>query len=170
VNVFDWVCMKEAEEKTSAKISLLIVPLNDQLYAFDIAVVEELIPLPELTPVGTAIPFIKGVIDLRGTIVPVVDLKLRLGLKSREYALDDAVVIIKIEGLLAGLIVDAGSFVTEFPSDAISSSPEMIKGIHREYISGWGRLEKGLFVVLDLGKLLEKEEIDALKKIDHPSL
>ena len=58
----------------------------------------------------------------------------------------------------------------EFSSEAISSSPEMIKEMHRECISGWGRSEKGLFVILDLQKLLNKEEIDAIQKINPPLL
>ncbi len=162
--------MKKSEEKTSSYVSLLLSPLNDQLYAFDISMVEELIPLPELTPIGTSMPFVKGVIDLRGTIVPIIDLKMRLGLETREYKLEDAVVVVKFENLIAGLIVDSGSSVMEFSSEAISNSPEMIKEIHQECISGWGRSEKGLFVILDLRKLLNKEEIDAIQKINPPVL
>ena len=162
--------MKKSEEKTSSQVSLLLSPLNDQLYAFDISMVEELIPLPALTPIGTSIPFVKGVIDLRGTIVPIIDLKMRLGLETREYKLEDAVVVVKFENLIAGFIVDSGSSVIEFSPEAISNSPEMIKEMHRECISGWGRSEKGLFVILDLRKLLDKEEIDAIQKINPPLL
>ncbi|KPJ58646.1 MAG: hypothetical protein AMJ42_02900 [Deltaproteobacteria bacterium DG_8] len=150
-------------------INLLVFPLSDQLYAFDISVVEELIPLPELTQIGSTLPFVKGVIDLRGTIVPIIDLKMRLGLESSEYELDNAVVIVKVANLIAGLIVDPGSFVIEFPLGEISSSPEMIKGIHQDYISGWGRSEKGLFILLEPGSLLSNEEIDTLQKIAFPS-
>lgn len=161
--------MKKDEGKAIAKINLLVFPLNDQLYALDISIVEELIPLPELTQVGSNLPFIKGVIDLRGTIIPIMDLKMRLGLESREYELDDAVVVVKVANLIAGLIVDPGSFVMEFPLDEISSSPEMMKGIDQEYISGWGRSEKGLFILLEPGRLLNKKEIDTLQKISPPS-
>lgn len=161
--------MEKNQEKVSSKINLLVFPLNDQLYAFDISMVEELIPLPELTHIGSALPFIKGVIDLRGTIVPIIDLKIRLGLESKEYELDNAVIIVKVKNLIAGLIIDPGSFVMEFPLDEISSSPEMIKGIDQEYISGWGRSEKGLFIILEPGKLLSKKEVDALQKIAFPS-
>jgi len=168
ISHFRWSPMKHNEEKTSSEVNLLVFPLNDQLYAFDISTVEELIPLPELTHIGSTLPFIKGVIDLRGTIVPVIDLKMRLGLESREYELDDAVVIVKVANLIAGFIIDPGSFVMEFPLHMISSSPEIFKGIHQEYISGWGRSEKGLFILLEPGKLLSKEEIDALQKITFP--
>lgn len=161
--------MKKTEERPSSKINLLVFPLNKQLYAFDISVVEELIPLPELTQIGGNIPFIKGVIDLRGTIIPVIDLKMRLGLESREYELDNAVVVIKVSDLIAGVIVDQGSFVIEFPLDDVSSSPEIIQDLDREYISGWGRLEKGLFIILDPGKLFNKEAIDTFQKITSPS-
>ena len=161
--------MRKTEEKASSKINLLVFPLNDQLYAFDISVVEELIPLPELTQIGSAISFIKGVIDLRGTIVPVIDLKMRLGLESRECELDNAVIIIKVANFIAGFIIDPGSFVIEFPLDAISSPPDMIKGLHQEYTSGWGRSEKGLFILLHPGKLINKEEIDILQKINFSS-
>lgn len=161
--------MKKDEGKAIAKINLLVFPLNDQLYALDISIVEELIPLPELTQVGSNLPFIKGVIDLRGTIIPIMDLKMRLGLESREYELDDAVVVVKVANLISGLIVDPGSFVMEFPLDEISSSPEMMKRIEQEYISGWGRSEKGLFILLEPGKLLNKKEIDTLQKISPPS-
>ena len=157
--------MRKEEGKTSSEINLLVFPLNDQLYASDISVVEELIPLPELTHIGSTLPFIKGVIDLRGTIVPIIDLKMRLGLESREYGLDNAVVIVKVANPIAGFIIDSGSFVMEFPLNEISSSPEMFKGIDQEYISGWGRSEKGLFILLEPGKLLSKEEIKALQKI-----
>lgn len=161
--------MKNDEEKASSKINLLIFPLNDQLYAFDISIVEELIPLPELTHIRSSLPFIKGVIDLRGTIIPIIDLKMRLGLESREYELDNAVIVVKVTNLIAGLIVDPGSFVMEFPLNEISSSPEMIKGIDQDYISGWGRSEKGLFILLEPGKLLSRKEINTLQKITFPS-
>jgi len=161
--------MKQNKENVSTEMNLLVFPLNNQLYAFDISVVEELIPLPELTTVGSTLPFIKGVIDLRGTIVPVIDLKVRLGLEGKEYELDNAVVIVKVENLVAGLIIDPGSFVMEFPLDEISSSPEMMKGMKQEYLSGWGRSEKGLFMLLDPGKLLSKEDVDTLQKITFPS-
>ena len=161
--------MKQNKENASTKMNLLVFPLNNQLYAFDISVVEELIPLPELTTIGSAMPFIKGVIDLRGTIIPVIDLKVRLGLEGKEYELDNAVVIVKVENLVAGLIIDPGSFVMEFPLDEISSSPEMMKGLQQEYLSGWGRSEKGLFMLLDPGKLLSKEDVDTLQKITFPS-
>lgn len=161
--------MTQDEEKQPSTVNLLIFPLNNQLYALDISIVEELIPLPELTQIGATLPFIKGVIDLRGTILPIIDLKVRLGLATRPYELDDAVVVVKVATLVAGLIVDAGSFVTEFPSHEISSSPEVIKGIAQEYIAGWGRTEKGLFILLEPEKLLSKKDIDALQKITTAS-
>jgi purine-binding chemotaxis protein CheW len=161
--------MEKDENNISAKINLLVFHLNDQLYAFDISVVEELIPLPELTHIGSTLPFIKGVIDLRGTIIPAMDLKVRLGLESKEYELDNAIIVVKVAGLVAGLIIDSGSFVMEFPSREISSSPEMIKGMHQEYIAGWGRSEKGLFILLHPEKLLNKEEIATLQKISTSS-
>jgi len=160
--------MVQDERKISSTINLLIFPLNNQLYAFDISVVEELIPLPELTQIGSTLPFVKGVIDLRGTIVPVIDLKMRLGLESREYGLDNAVVIVRVAKLIAGLIIDPGSFVIEFPLDGISSSPEMIKGVDQNYITGWGRSEKGLFILLEAASLFSREEVDTLQKIDLP--
>lgn len=161
--------MKKNEKEESSLVNLLIFPLNDQLYAFDISVVEELIPLPELTHIGSTLPFIKGVMDLRGTIIPIMDLKIRLGLESKEYELDNAIIVVKVADLVAGLIIDPGSFVMEFPSHEISDSPEIIKGVHQECISGWGRSEKGLFILLEPGKLLSKEEIAALQKISLPS-
>lgn len=161
--------MRQNEKDSSSRVNLLIFPLSDQLYAFDISIVEELIPLPELTQIGSTLPFVKGIIDLRGTIIPVIDLKIRLGLEGGEYGLDNAVIIVKVANLIAGLIVDPGSFVMEFPVHEIYSSPEMIKGIHQEYISGWGRSEKGIFILLEPVKLLSKEEIDTLQEITFPS-
>ena len=161
--------MENDENKVSTKVNLLIFHLNDQLYAFDISVVEELIPLPELTHIGSTLPFIKGVIDLRGTIIPVIDLKIRLGLESKEYELNNAIIVVKVSDLVAGLIVDPGSSVIEFPSQEISHSPEMIKGVHQEYIAGWGRSEKGLFILLEPEKLLNKDEISTLQKMSTPS-
>ena len=161
--------MENDENKVSTKVNLLIFHLNDQLYAFDISVVEELIPLPELTHVGSTLPFVKGIIDLRGTIIPVIDLKVRLGLGSKEYELDNSVIVVKVADLIAGLIVDSGSFVMEFPSREFSHSPEMIRGIHQECIAGWGRSEKGLFILLHAEKLLNKDEIDTLQKISTSS-
>jgi purine-binding chemotaxis protein CheW len=98
-----------------------------------------------------------------------MDLKVRLGLESKEYELDNAIIVVKVADLVAGLIIDSGSFVMEFPSQEISNSPEMIQGMHQEYIAGWGRSEKGLFILLQPEKLLSKEEITTLQKISTPS-
>ncbi len=161
--------MKRNEEHKDLIKNLLVFPLNDQLYALDVAVVDELIPLPEITPLGNMPSYIKGVIDLRGTIVPIIDLKIRLGLHSRPYELDDAVIIVKVSNLIAGLIVDPGSFVLELPSSALSRSPEMIAGNAQHYFSGWGHAEKGLFILLDLEKLLDRSECETLQKITAPT-
>jgi purine-binding chemotaxis protein CheW len=116
----------------------------------------------QITPVPRAPESIKGVINLRGRIIPVVDLKRRLGLGEVAATRLARVVVVKLRERLIGLLVDGASQVLKVPVSLIEAAPEEIVEIDANYIRGVAKLEKRLIILVDLPKILGVDLKDAL--------
>ncbi|MGQ9631481.1 MAG: chemotaxis protein CheW [bacterium] len=140
--------------------------LDNQEYGVGILQVQEIIRGREVTKVPRAPNFIEGVIDLRGIIIPIIDLRKRFDLKERPADESTRIIVVEVEGQTVGLIVDSVSEVLRVPADVISPPPPMTVGIDTDYIKGVARLAEGrLLIILDLDRILKPEEITALKEI-----
>lgn len=143
-------------------LQLVVFGIGKELYGVGIAAVHEIVKVPDITEVPDAPAFLEGVINLRGKIVPVVDLRKRMRLSAGERTKTSRVLITENEGRLVGLLVDAVSEVLKILPDAVEAPPEMISSIGVEYITGVAKVEARLIILLDLKRVLSVED---MKKI-----
>lgn len=146
---------------------LVVFSLANEEYGVPITQVQEIIRKPEITRIPGMPDFIEGVINLRGKIIPVIDLRKRFGLERKEESDKTRTVVADAANQTIGLVVDSVSEVVNLPKDQIDPIPPSIASIDAEYLSGVGKIEKRIVILLDLGKLLgdlEKVAIDELGK------
>ncbi len=154
--------MPEKQQKPIEEIAQLVIfRLRDEEFGVDIATVMEIIRVLDITHIPEAPLFIKGVINLRGQIVPVIDLASQFELEPEEnLPAKSRIVISEICGQTVGLLVDEASEVIKIPVENIEPAPELIQSrIKRDYIKGVAKLKNRLIILLDLDKVLAPEEI-----------
>jgi len=142
----------------------VVFELGDETYGVDIADVREIITMQKVTRVPRAPEFVEGVINLRGKIIPVIDLRLRFGLPAAEATRSTRVVVVEMEEKSIGLVVDAVSEVLQVEGSCIEPPSPVISGVDTAYLAGIANLEDRLVIILDLSKVLsagEKEELAA---------
>lgn len=150
-------------EKAIVVHQLASFKLAGEEYGIDIAVVQEIVRMSTVTRVPRAPEFIEGVINLRGKIVPVLDLRKRFGMPAVEPTKATRIIIIEVAGKTVGLIVDAVREVLRLSSDAIDPTPEMVTSeVDAAFFKGVGKLEDRLIILLDLNRLLDAGELSAL--------
>ncbi len=156
------------EEDMAKIIQLVGFKVDREFFGVPIGMVKEIVRLPEITPVPDTPEFVEGVINLRGKIVPVIDMRKRLGAASIDYGRASRVLILELGGKIVGLIVDSASEILKISEEAVEPPPELVSSIGGDYITGVGKLNDKLIVMLDLTKLMSVEEIkrfDSMKKL-----
>jgi purine-binding chemotaxis protein CheW len=148
--------------KKAMEHQLVVFELENEKYGVDIASVEGIIKMQEITRLPHAPEFIEGITNLRGTIVPVVDLRTRFGLPRKEPTRDTRIVIATMDSSKVGIIVDAVTQVIRVPDDKIEPPPQMSVTINSAFIKNIAKLESELVILLDLGKVLSTEERESL--------
>ncbi|BCS52677.1 chemotaxis protein CheW [Geobacter sp. SVR] len=138
--------------------------LNDELYAFDALNVQEIIELTGVTKVPHLPSYLKGVINLRGTIIPVVDLKEKFGMQSGEYKKHTCIIVTEFSRGVMGLIVDTVSDILNMSPRDISAAPDFGASINTEFIAGMGKTGDNLVLVLDVDKVLSVDEAIVLEQ------
>jgi purine-binding chemotaxis protein CheW len=123
-------------------------------FALDILRVQEIIRLQELTRVPSSPEFMDGVMNLRGKIIPVITLRKRFGLDRVAPDKETRIVVVEIKGTVLGFIVDSVSAVLRIPADTVEPPPRLGK-VDREYVSGVGKLDDRLLILLDVDRLME---------------
>jgi len=148
------------------QVQLVTFRLGGEEFGLDVFGVHEILRWQEPTPVPRAPAFVEGVLDVRGTLVPVVDLRKRFELVQAGYDDDTRIVLVDFGGERLGLVVDAVTEVLRAPETAVSSPPAYFKGLSAEFLRGIVRLEGRLVVLLDLDKILSSQERMALLLAD----
>lgn len=140
-------------------IPILVCTLHGSRYAFDARIVKEIVGLPELTPIEELPSYVAGAVNLRGAIVPVLDLDRRFGRGSAAYNLSDVVVVLAWGEHVAGLIMNEVSDVQEIPISAVEpASPLGGDGAHARFVSGFAKVGDRILTVLDHERLLSHAE------------
>ncbi|MEJ5228359.1 chemotaxis protein CheW, partial [Thermodesulfovibrio sp.] len=132
--------------------------LGGEEYAVDILKVQEINRMKEITRVPNAPYYVEGVINLRGKVIPVVSLRKFFGLPEEEDRLKQKIMIMDIQGVTMGLIVDTVSEVLRISSSIVEPPPAMTSSVSSEFISGIAKLEDRLIILLDMDRLIGKEE------------
>lgn len=144
-----------ADDETSVTVSetcleFLCFLVSDEIYGINIMDIKELIKPREVTEVPRAPAFVSGVLSLRGTIIPIIDMRVRLGLAHEASTGKERIVVIRNDNSLSGLLVDEVIQVVKVQKDAIEAAPAVLDGIDRDFISGLGRADGRLIIILNL--------------------
>ena len=145
---------KTAAPPGEGLLHLVTFRLGREEYGVDIGSVQEIIRAADITPVPGAPRHVRGVINLRGKIIPVVDLRLRFGLPEVEESEDRRIVVVELGEKRLGMLVDAVSQVIKFSSAVMEEMPEEATGVDSDYIRGVGKLDTRLIIILDLNRSL----------------
>jgi purine-binding chemotaxis protein CheW len=153
------------ESKSEDIIQIVTFLLADEKYGVDIMVADGVETINKITPIPNSLDFVEGVLNLRGEVIPIINLKKRFNLVGGSENLE-LYLTLYIEGeLKIGILIDALDKVEYIPKDQIQPPPPVISGIGREYISGVANdTNDNLVIILDIDKLLSYEELEALKE------
>lgn len=154
--------MKSIEEKD---MKAIVFQLKDEEYGVDVHQVKSIERIQEITRVPRTPSFVKGVINLRGVVTPIINLRSRFDIEEAEYTEDTRIVIVHANDLEVGMIVDSANDVIDVPGNAVEPAPSVVGGIDAEYLDGVAKLERRLLILLNLEKVLNPEEIIALRKV-----
>lgn len=164
VEVEDIVDVDEVEVDQKL-IQLVTFSIGEEEFGVNILQVQEIIRTMEITNVPRAPEFVEGVINLRGKVIPIVDMRSRFGLESKEHDKYTRIIVIEIDMIIVGFVVDAVSEVLRIPANSVQPPPPVVAGMDSEYIDGVGKLDDRLLILLDLDSLLDNEEMEALSGV-----
>lgn len=136
----------------------LTFSIGGEVYGVEILRVQEIKGFCTVTPVPNAPSFVSGVMNLRGTIVPIVDLRTKFQLEPREYDRFTVIIVVVVRGRAVGLVVDAVSDVLDIGDAAVQATPEFSNRMDTRFISGMARADEKLIILLDVEKLVGAEE------------
>ncbi|HEX5727482.1 MAG TPA: chemotaxis protein CheW [Longimicrobiaceae bacterium] len=156
--------MRNVRQAAVPQVQLVTFRLGGEEFGLDVFAVHEILRYQEPTPVPRAPAFVEGVLDVRGTLVPVVDLRRRFELREAPVDDDTRIVLVDFGGERLGLVVDAVTEVLRAPETAVSAPPRYVRGLAAEFIRGIARLENRLVVLLDIERILSSEERIALEE------
>ncbi len=160
----------EVVPESSELIQLVSFTIGKEQFGVDILMVQEIIRMAPITSIPNAPDFIEGVINLRGHIIPVIDLRKRLRLNplADEDKSNTRILIINVQDRVTGFIVDAVSEVLKIPKSFIEPPPEIVvAGLKSQYIYGVCKLDERLLILLDFSKILQVEEIKKLMEVQE---
>ena len=140
-------------------LQLVTFAISEEEFGIEILRVQEIIRIMPITKVPNSPPAVEGVINLRGKVIPVIDLRKRFGMESREHDNQTRIIVIEIHGMIVGFVVDGVSEVLRIKSDTVEAPPSVVSGVESEYIKGVGKLDDRLLILLDLDKLFSCDEL-----------
>lgn len=159
---YDEVVDAEEVEADQNLIQLVTFSIGEEEFGVNILQVQEIIRTMEITNVPRAPEFVEGVINLRGKVIPIVDMRSRFGLESKEHDKYTRIIVVEIGMIIVGFVVDSVSEVLRIPANSVQPPPPVVAGMDSEYIDGVGKLEDRLLILLDLDSLIDNEEMEAL--------
>lgn len=153
------------EEQTPNASEVLAFKLGTEEYGINILKVQEIRGYDTVTRIANAPEFVKGVVNLRGIIVPIVDMRIRFNLGTPTYDQFTVVIILNIAGRIVGMVVDSVSDVITLPPEQIKPAPEMGTALNTDYLIGLGTLEQRMLILVDIDRLMSSTEMGLIDKI-----
>lgn len=145
-------------------LQLVSFNIGEEEFGVDILRVQEINRMTDVTRVPNAPEYVVGVINLRGKVIPIIDLRLRLGLPKKEYAKDTRIVVVELESRVLGFIVDSVNEVIRINREIAEPPPPMVSGIDSEFITAIGKLKDRLLILLDLNKVIAIKNLKSLEE------
>jgi purine-binding chemotaxis protein CheW len=157
--------IKNKESNTEELLQLVSFKIGNEEFGIEILQVQEINRMMQITKVPNSPDFVEGVVNLRGRIIPVVDLRKRLNLHSPEHDNNTRIIVVDLEGSTLGFVVDEVSEVLRISSSITEPPPPLVAGINSEYITAVGKLEDRLLILLDLKKIFSNEENKLIEQV-----
>ena len=154
---------KAVEEVTEEKM-FVTISIGEDKFGIDVTKIQEIIGMPEMANVPNAQKYMKGVANLRGRVIPLIDLRVKFKMPEKEYDKLTVVMIAEIKGVLIGLIVDSVSDVMNIPISEIQDTPHFASDIETDCISGMGKVGEEIVIIIDVNKIFTDDEIEAIQK------
>lgn len=146
-------------EFQSNDVKVIVFQLKDEEYGIPVEQVQSIEKVQHITRVPKTSSYIKGVINLRGVVTPIIDLRRRFGLEEVENSDSTRMIIVSREDIEVGFIVDAANDVIDINQESIEPAPEVVGSVQAEYIQGVAKLDKRLIVMIDLAQVLKAENV-----------
>lgn len=156
--------MPRERENVGEEKKVIIFKLKNEEYGVDVTQVKSIERMEHITRVPNTPPFVKGVINLRGVVIPIIDLRKRFGFDLKDYNEQTRIIIVNVDEMEVGLIVDAANDVIDIPLSSIEPPPRVVGGIESEYLNGVAKVSDRLLVLLNLNKVLNPNEVKELEK------
>jgi purine-binding chemotaxis protein CheW len=143
----------------------LAFTLGGEEYGIDIQTVQELRSYEAVTRIANAPAYIKGVVNLRGIIVPIIDMRLKLNFNDARYDQFTVVIVLSLHGRTIGMVVDSVSDVTTLTAEQVKPAPSMGTAVATDYLTGIGTIEQRMLILVDIARLLAADDIGLLSTL-----
>lgn len=147
-------------------LQLVSFVVGNEEFAVPILAVQEINRMMQITAVPQSPPFVEGVINLRGKIIPVIDLRKRFGMPPAEDTSDARIIVVEVAQRVIGFTVDRVNEVLRIAADIVDPAPQMVVGVDSEFIQGVGKLEDRLLILLSLEKLFHNQDMVAIDAVN----
>lgn len=159
--------MEQEKLSTSQELQAVVFLLNNSYYGVPILQVQEIVKMTDITKLPDTPDFVEGIVNLRGQIVPILDLRKRFSLPKVTIDENWKILILKSDGIHFGVMVDQISQVEKVPASLIEIPPKVVSGVKGDFISGIAKTEERLLILLDIAKILSHQEIEMLQEIEN---
>ncbi len=167
LNRFKEQSEEELQEINSTSEKFLTFLIDNQFYAFHISDVVEIIGMVDITPVPEFPDYAKGIVNLRGILIPIIDVRLRFSKNEMDYNERTCIIILNLNGTQVGFIVDTVDEVIDIDKSNISGVPKLSDAKTRKFIEGVGKLSNKIVMLVDAQKMLNDEEIKGLESMSN---
>ena len=156
---------EDQKKESSELLQLVSFMIGNEEFGISILFVQEINRMFQITKVPNAPYFVDGVVNLRGRVIPVIDLRAKLGMERKEHDKNTRIVVVEVGGKTVGFIVDAVKEVLRIPQNITEAPPEIVTGTNSEFIMAVAKLEDRLITLIDLEKILTNNEKQKLKDV-----
>ncbi len=155
----------ERKETSSVEGKYLTFVLGDEIYGIEILKAREIIGLMDITTVPQTPDHMKGVINLRGKVIPVIDLRMKFEMQEEEHTQETCVIVVEVNGTSIGIIVDSVSEVSDISGAEIENAPKFGHGIDTSFIMGLGKVKEKIIIMLDIDAVLSTDDIEMVEEL-----
>ena len=159
--------MDQVKKTAIQDLQAVVFMLNKAYYGVPILQVQEIVKMTEITELPNTPDFVQGIVNLRGKIIPIIDMRKRFGLPEETIDENWKILILKAEDVLFGVMVDQISEVEKVPATLIEKPPKIVAGVNGKFINGIAKTENRLLILLDIAKILSDEEKELLQDIEN---
>jgi purine-binding chemotaxis protein CheW len=158
--------MLESAREILEDVKVIVFRLQNEEYGVEVQQVKSIERLDHITRIPKTPKFVRGVINLRGVVTPIIDLRERFDLEPTENTEGSRIIVVAVNDLEVGLIVDSANDVIDIPLNAIEPPPKVVGGVEAVYLRGVAKLQDRLLILLNLNRVLNLEEIKQLELIE----